>query len=152
MKNTYIASLAIAIVIGLGYFVYFRQTTEVVVQATPTPTQQTGNATVATLSVSGSVSGSASALLAGEKTISWKTSNYPSNAGVNINLLKKVSDSPRQFTLVRVLAKDTANDGSEKWIPQSGETGSDMYVEVTCSTTYAFNSGCTLSTEPTQIN
>ena len=108
-------------------------------------------ATVSTLSVAADTS-SASAISAGAKTVTWQTSNYPKDAGVNINLLRKISDSPKEFTLVRALSTNTANDGQESWAPQSGENTGDLYVEVTCASSYQFNQGCNLSTEPVKVN
>lgn len=107
--------------------------------------------TVSTISVT-SVTSPASAVSAGAKAINWQTTNYPKNAGLNINLIRKISDSPRQFELVRALAVDTQNDGNETWIPQAGENVGDIYVQVTCSTTYQFASGCSLASEPIKAN
>jgi len=41
----------------------------------------------------------AGAVLAGSKTVKWETSNYPTGVGVNLNLIRKVSDSPIKFEL-----------------------------------------------------
>lgn len=110
-------------------------------------------ATVSVKSVSSSSSGFASVILANNKVITWQTSGYPANVGVNINLLKKISGSTSTtYTLVRTIAKDTTNDGQEDWTPQSGEKGSDLYIEVTCSSTYQFKQGCQLSGAPVRAN
>jgi hypothetical protein len=158
MKNTYIAFLVLVIALGFGYFKYFRPIpTDSPVVVNPSPSGEVGgtaqntNTSVATLAVSGSVN-AAGVVLSNEKTITWRTTGYPTDAGVNINILKKTSSNPSSYTLVRTLAKDTANDGTEKWTPKSNETGNDIYVEVTCSTTYAFSGGCTLSSEPMKAN
>lgn len=140
-KNTYIA-LSIVIVFGIFLWVFLSSEKE--------KTPGTGPATVSTLSVS-NVTSPALAVLAGTKVINWKTSNYPANAGVNISLIRKISDSPKEFTLVRTLATDTSNDGEELWIPQSGEDTDDLFIEVTCSSTYQFNSGCSLSSDPIKV-
>jgi len=94
----------------------------------------------------------ASALMSNSKTIRWETSNYPSNIGVNINLLKKTSDTPVTFSLIKTIVKDTVNDGEEKWIPKTEEINNNTYVEVTCSSSYQFTQGCTLvNTSPLKV-
>ena len=140
-KNTYIA-LAVIVVFGVLLWIFLSQKEKV---------PEAGPATVSTLSVS-NVTSSALAVFAETKTISWKTSNYPANAGVNINLIKKISDSPREFTLVRTLETDTPNDGEEVWTPQAGENADDLFIEVVCSNTYQFSLGCSLSSDPIKVN
>ena len=108
-------------------------------------------ATVSTLSIVDNIS-SASAVLAGTKTVNWQTANYPAGVGVNINLIRKISDSPKQFTLVRTLATDTPNDGQETWTPQEGESSDDLYVEVTCSNAHQFKLGCSSLLDPIKVN
>lgn len=87
--------------------------------------------------------GAAGAFLSDSKEIKWQTKDYPAAVGVNINLLRKVSTNPESFELVRQIAKDTPNDGYELWVKtaQDGNT-SDLYIEVTCSTTYKFEGEC----------
>jgi peptidoglycan hydrolase-like protein with peptidoglycan-binding domain len=94
----------------------------------------------------------ANTVQSGNMTIRWQTTNYPALAGVNINLLRKVSSSPKSFAFVRTLAKDTVNDGEESWVPQSSENTNDLYVEVTCSNTYKFPSGCQFGSDPIKVN
>lgn len=79
------------------------------------------------------------------QTVSWATSNFPQNASVNINLIKKVSDSPRKYTLVRQIALNSANDGRESWKVANTDIGESLYVEVTCGTSGTFNEGCRAS-------
>lgn len=108
-------------------------------------------ATVSMVSL-GNVISPASAVLAGAKTVNWQTNNYPVGVGVNINLIRKISDSPKEFKLIRTLAIDTLNDGEESWVPKSGEKSTDLYVEITCSTTSLLAIGCSLINEPLKIN
>lgn len=89
-------------------------------------------------------------VLAGSKTVKWKSTNYPSDAGVNINLLRKVSSSPVSYELVRVIATNSINDGSETWTNQMTDTG-DLYVEIACSSTYKFKGGCNFGSAPVKI-
>lgn len=94
---------------------------------------------------------SAASVLAGSKKITWKTSDYPAGVGVNINLLRKTSDSPVIYELVRQLLKDSKNDGEEIWLPGINEKGSNYFIEVTCSSTYVFNKGCQMSPAPMKV-
>ncbi len=88
----------------------------------------------------------ASVALSNTREIKWETKNYPDNVGVNINLLRKISDNPTEYVLVRQIAKDTPNDGIEIWTPVvSDGDKSSLFIEVTCSTTYAFSGECRFS-------
>ncbi len=77
-----------------------------------------------------------------ENTVKWQTENFPEGAFVNINLLKKVSDNPAQFELVRQIASYTVNDGEETWVPQRGDAGENISIEVTCAGSTRFKDGC----------
>lgn len=110
----------------------------------------TPKASVVSQDVSSNTSGAA-VFLANSQKIQWKTVDYPANVGVNVNLLRKKSDSPLVYELVRKIATNTPNDGEEVWTPLATEKGSDMYIEVTCSTTYTFKGGCSLSQTPTKV-
>jgi peptidoglycan hydrolase-like protein with peptidoglycan-binding domain len=93
-------------------------------------------------SVSTSANNTATAVLA----------NYPAGAGVDINLIRKTDDTPSQFLFLRKVATNTANDGQETLSLRRGETGSNIYVEVTCSSTFAFQNGCQLQGSPMKVN
>ena len=82
------------------------------------------------------------------RKINWQTNGYPAGVGVDINLIKKQNSDPVTFTFVRQILKDTPNDGTETWVPQNGESGDDLYIEVTCSKTYQFKTGCQIQGEP----
>jgi hypothetical protein len=107
-------------------------------------------ATVAVQSVL-PVSNTATAISANEKTITWQTGAFATDQKVNINLLKKVSDSPVSYILVRKIATATANDGQEKWTPASNENESNLYIEVTCSGTDTVRA-CQVSGSPIRAN
>lgn len=102
----------------------------------------TTRAAVAVQSVTPETVAGAAVIFSGSRIIRWQTSTYPGGVGVDINLLRKVSNSPTTFTLVRQIAKDTPNTGKKTWIPSAGETGNDLYIEVTCTNTYQFKQGC----------
>lgn len=142
-KNTYIFVFLVIIILGIVFLAYRSSKKEEVSPTSP--------ATISMLSIT-DVASTAGAIFAGGKIISWQTANYPANAGVNINLIRKISDSPKEFTLVRTLATDTPNDGEETWVPQEGENSDDLYIEVTCSGNYQFQAGCSLSSDPIKVN
>jgi peptidoglycan hydrolase-like protein with peptidoglycan-binding domain len=80
------------------------------------------------------------------RTITWQTVAYPTNVGVDIHLIRQISQSPASYTLVRQLATNTPNTGSFVWTPQVGETAnSNLYVEVTCTIAHQFTQGCQVS-------
>lgn len=66
------------------------------------------------------------------KTVSWTSTDYGSNK-VRINLLRKVSDNPGSYELVRTITEETVNSGFATWNAQASDTG-DLYVEVACLT------------------
>ncbi len=136
--------LIVAVFILGGLYLTNRENEPVVVTESGTPT-------IVSLSITNDTS-TAGAVLAGAKTVNWQTSNYPTDAGVNINLIRKVSDSPRQFDIVRTIVRNTKNDGQESWTPMKGENTSDLYLEVTCSDTYQFNDGCKLGGDVLKVN
>jgi hypothetical protein len=142
-KIKYIVVFLVVIILGVVFLTYHSVKNEKYSAVNPS--------TVSTLSIINDTS-TASAILAGAKDVSWQTTNYPEDAGVNINLIKKTSDLPRQFVLVRVLATNTQNDGKETWVPQNGENSNDLYVEVVCSSAYQFSAGCNLLTDPIKVN
>lgn len=81
------------------------------------------------------------------QTITWTTENFPANALININLIKKVSDSPAGYQLVRQIAIDTENDGSFKWSPKRDEIGENLLIEIGCGNGEMFENGCKSSVD-----
>jgi hypothetical protein len=65
------------------------------------------------------------------QTIKWTSKNYSQNK-VSINLLRKVSDDPATYKLVRVISKSTANDGVATWVPALTDVGEGLIIEVAC--------------------
>lgn len=142
-----IFGLALILIVVLVFFFYFK----------PTPIDNApidSTATVSIESVSNSNDGlTAAAALSGSKIVTWKTSGYPTDAGVNINLIRKISDSPLTYSLVRTIAQDTPNDGKEQWTLGAEENTGDLYLEITCSTTYQFQNGCRITSDgPIKLN
>ena len=77
-----------------------------------------------------------------EQTVEWKTSDFPKEGKVNINLIRKASDSPVSYELIRQLSVSTDNDGSETWTPERSEIGENLLIEVTCAGSDDFQEGC----------
>lgn len=96
------------------------------------------------------LTGIASVILSNGRNITWSTSNFPINAGVDINLIRKVSGDPVAYELVRQISVNTPNDGSESWSPRESELDSNLYVEVTCSNVNPNN--CSISGDPIKVN
>ncbi|MCK6463182.1 MAG: GPI anchored serine-threonine rich family protein [Candidatus Pacebacteria bacterium] len=76
------------------------------------------------------------------QTVRWSTSDYPKGAGVNINLLRKVSSNPDRYEFIRVIKENTPDDGVETWTPSASDTGDNLVVQVSCSGKTVFPEGC----------
>jgi peptidoglycan hydrolase-like protein with peptidoglycan-binding domain len=83
------------------------------------------------------------------RTISWQTNGYSANTGININLIRETS--PGSYSLIRQLATNIPNTGTFSWTPLSGETGNDIYAEVTCVYSASSTAGCQVSASPIQV-
>lgn len=81
------------------------------------------------------------------QNITWTTENFPAGATININLIKKVSDSPVSYELVRQIANNTENDGSFKWSPKRDELGENLQIEIGCGNSEKFSGGCISSVD-----
>lgn len=91
---------------------------------------------------------SVSGALSRDFEIKWNSQSYPENVGVDINLLRKVADSPVSYELVKRIFVNTSNDGVEKWT--SEDAGDSLYVEVVCSQESTFVEGC-VAGEPMKL-
>lgn len=112
----------------------------------------TANGTVAKVGIQAvkPLTGAAALALTNGKEITWETMGFPPNQGVDINLIKKTKNSPASYVFVRKIATNTANDGSEDWAPNANETGSDFYIEVTCSS--SASGSCQVAGGPLRAN
>lgn len=81
------------------------------------------------------------------QNITWTTENFPAEASININLIKKVSDSPVSYELVRQIANNTENDGNFKWSPKRDELGENLQIEIGCGNPEKFANGCVSSVD-----
>ena len=121
------------------------------------PSNKSNNESVATVSAqsstiidSGNLATAAATNAPKSVSTKWQTNNYPTGAGVDINLIRKVNTSPAEFQFVRKVAQNTTNDGEETWGLLPNETG-DLYIEVTCSSSYQFKSGCSIGSSPIKL-
>ncbi|MEK7610097.1 MAG: hypothetical protein AAB470_03220 [Patescibacteria group bacterium] len=91
------------------------------------PTQVTGDASLSLINQSGG-----NVEVGQIQNIKWTSSNYiPKTVGVNI--IRKVSDNPASYELVRTVASATLNDGSAVWVPAKTDAGDNIFVEVACA-------------------
>jgi hypothetical protein len=72
--------------------------------------------------------------LGNTQNVLWNSQDITSNQ-VAINVIRKVSDNPASYELVRTVATSTANDGSATWAPSSKDLGGNLYVEIGCTKT-----------------
>jgi hypothetical protein len=66
------------------------------------------------------------------QNVSWTSTDYSSDK-VNVNLIRKVSDNPASYALVRTIVSNKKNTGQATWIPNIKDTG-DLFIEVGCVT------------------
>jgi hypothetical protein len=90
--------------------------------------------TVTVAPAAGQTASAAASVSVGQvQRITWNKGAYPS-ATVNVSIIKKTGDNPARYSLVRNLGA-ISNTGSATWTPAAGETGTDIYVEVGCTST-----------------
>lgn len=133
MKNTLIGSISVVVIILV-----------IAAVTTPksTPSQTPSQAVVtspASLSLVNPVGGNVE--LGQRQNIAWTSFNY-SPQTIAINIIRKVSDNPARYELVRTVSAATANDGSAVWVPAVTDLGDNIYVEVGCILS---NQACTAS-------
>ncbi len=124
MKKTLIGSVSVAVIILV-----------IAAVTTPksTPSQTPSQAVVtspASLSLVNPVGGNVE--LGQRQNVAWTSFNYAPKT-VAINIIRKVSDNPARYELVRTVSTATLNDGSAVWVPAMTDLGSNIYVEVACA-------------------
>jgi hypothetical protein len=72
--------------------------------------------------------------LGNTQNVTWN-SNDISSGRVTVNVIRKVSDNPATYSLVRTVAISTENDGSATWVPSNKDLGGNLYVEIGCTKT-----------------
>ena len=82
--------------------------------------------------------------------IRWESQNYSSQSPVNIVLMKKVSDNPNTYELVKTIVANTPNDGGEIWVPTKNEVGSAFKIQIGCGSTGNQN-GCIAKTNEGEV-
>lgn len=66
------------------------------------------------------------------QTVKWSSNNYRLS-DVNVNLIRKVSDNPVRYELVRTISDNTKNDGNATWVPAATDVGTDLSIEIGCN-------------------
>lgn len=94
------------------------------------------------------ITGTAALADASAKLISWNTTGGAEST-VDINLIKKVTSAPASYVFVQKIAANIANTGSYTWSPSANETASDLYIEVTCSSS---STNCKVTSAPIPAN
>lgn len=97
-----------------------------------------------------SATGLAAIFSADSKVITWNTSGFAAGETVDVNLIRKVSDNPTTYQLVRKLADNTRNDGTFTWSPKTGELEAGLFIEVTCSGNETVT-GCAVNASPLSV-
>ncbi len=52
---------------------------------------------------------------------------------VSVNLIKKVSDNPAKYVLVRTISNAKANNGKATWVPATTDVGTGLSLEIGCT-------------------
>lgn len=68
------------------------------------------------------------------KTVAWVPA-YITSPNVQIAVIRKISDTPQTYTLVRFLATSTPNTGTFAYFASSTDSGADRYIQVGCTLT-----------------
>lgn len=66
------------------------------------------------------------------ETVRWASHNYAPKT-VSVSLIRKVSDTPVRYELVRTIASSTKNDGVAIWVPAKTDVGDNLYLEIGCA-------------------
>ncbi len=66
--------------------------------------------------------------------VDWISTNYVAPT-VSVNVIRKVSDNPARYELVRTVARATKNDGSAVWVPAAPDVGTSDLIQVGCTPT-----------------
>ena len=62
----------------------------------------------------------------------WSSNGINSNT-VSVNLIKKVSDNPATYALVRTISVSKINNGSATWVPAASDVGNGLSLEIGCT-------------------
>ena len=69
-----------------------------------------------------------------KQDVSWTSSDYKAPT-VSIAVIRKVSDNPARYELVRTVTAATQNDGSAVWVPSKSDVGQNTLIQVGCALT-----------------
>jgi hypothetical protein len=82
------------------------------------------------------------------QVLKWQASKYPSTS-VSLHLLKKVSNNPVSYELVRSISEKAPNSGTYKWTPTEKALGSGIIVEIACVNS---NQACSAGYQPIEAS
>ncbi len=66
------------------------------------------------------------------QTVAWNSSNY-SAPTVKVNVIRKVSDNPARYELVRTISAAKSNNGVATWVPAATDVGNGVSLEIGCA-------------------
>jgi len=88
---------------------------------------------IATVSETGTMpTATTTVALGNTQNVDWNSAGISSER-VAVNVIRKVSDNPARYELVRTVATSTENDGSATWVPSDKDLGANLYVEIGCT-------------------
>ncbi|MEI6057587.1 MAG: LamG domain-containing protein [bacterium] len=88
----------------------------------------------------------------GAKTLQWKPASYPTGIVLHAILLKKTSDSPANYSFVRVVDMNIQNTGTYTWSPQVSEIDGNYFIEITCGNNATPSQACPVGAYFLRIN
>ena len=65
-------------------------------------------------------------------SVLWTATNYQPQT-VSVSVIRKISDNPARYELVRTVAEATRNDGSATWVPAPKDLGQNTLIQVGCT-------------------
>ncbi|MEK7646733.1 MAG: hypothetical protein AAB381_03525 [Patescibacteria group bacterium] len=120
-NKTHWIGATVIVILAIGIFIGFRSGPSESVS----PSGDTTTLTVSTLD--------ASSVEVGDlQKIGWTSDKY-TPATIAVNIIRKVSDNPARYELVRTVTSATENDGSAVWVPAKADVGANTFVEVGCT-------------------
>lgn len=66
------------------------------------------------------------------QNVVWTSENYGPST-VEVALIRKVSDNPARYELVRVIAPVKSNTGNATWVPAQTDVGNGLSIEIGCA-------------------
>jgi hypothetical protein len=89
-------------------------------------------ASLSLIGPSGSTIADSAVTVGSPQYVTWTSTNYAAPS-VSVNIIRKVSDNPAQYELVRTVAKAMSNKGDALWIPLPSDAGENTFVQIDCA-------------------